>query len=84
MYKSTYVTVIAVIAIGIIAFIGALLIRSCGPKDNELSMEIVETSNYIEVKPLQYKGHDYLWFRSTLRKGFGGVTHNPECKCQKK
>ena len=61
-----------------------VLLACNSSEDNELRTEIVETSSYIEVKPLKYKGHDYLWFRSKLRKGFGGVTHNPECKCNKK
>lgn len=65
-----------------VAFICALALYSCSEEGNELSPEIVENSTYIEVKPLEYKGHEYLWFRSKLRKGFGGVTHNPDCNCK--
>ena len=62
----------------------ALLVCSCTCNHHELSTEVIENSDYIEVKPLEYKGHSYLWFRSVVDKGFGGVAHNPDCKCIKK
>jgi hypothetical protein len=46
---------------------------------NTAREEVVESSNFVEVKPLTYKGHRYLWFRAKIRKGFGGVTHDPDC-----
>jgi len=62
----------------------ALLVCSCTNKYREPGTEIIENSNYIEAKPLEYKGHSYLLFRSLDGKGFGGATHNPDCKCIKK
>ena len=61
----------------------SLLIISCDSVDNTNTAkeEVVETSSYVEVKPLSYKGHKYLWFRAKVKKGFGGVTHDPDCKC---
>lgn len=62
------------------SFIGALLC-ACNDVDssNTCREEVVESSNFVEVKPLTYKGHRYLWFRAKIRKGFGGVTHDPYC-----
>jgi hypothetical protein len=64
----------------LVAFILALAC-ACSTKDdtNTCKVEAVETSTYLEVKPLTYKGHRYNWFRSSRSKGFGGVTHDPEC-----
>ena len=64
----------------LLSFIGALLC-ACSDVDNSNTCreEVVESSNYIEVKPLTYKGHKYLWFRAKVRKGFGGVAHDPDC-----
>lgn len=67
-------------SIVLIAFLGAL-IWACSDVDstNTAKEEVVESSNFVEVKPLIYKGHRYLWFRAKIRKGFGGVTHDPDC-----
>ena len=64
----------------LLSFIGALLC-ACENIDssNTCREEAVEGSNYIEVKPLTYKGHKYLWFRSRGHKDCGGITHDPEC-----
>ena len=64
----------------VFAFILGILL-SCNDVDstNTAREEVVESSNFIEVKPLTYKGHRYLWFRAKIRKGFGGVTHDPDC-----
>ena len=66
----------------LIAFILALAC-ACSSKDetNTCKEEAVETSSYLEVKPLTYKGHRYLWFRASNKKGFGGVVHDPNCNC---
>lgn len=57
------------------------LLCACDSTDNSNTAreEIVEGSSFVEVKPLSYKGHRYLWFRAKIRKGFGGVTHDPDC-----
>ena len=62
------------------SFIIALLC-ACHDVDstNTCREEVVESSSFVEVKPLTYKGHRYLWFRAKIRKGFGGVTHDPDC-----
>lgn len=62
------------------SFIGALLC-ACHDVDgsNTCREEVVESSNFVEVKPLTYKGHRYLWFRAKIRKGFGGIAHDPDC-----
>jgi hypothetical protein len=70
----------------IIIFLLVSILCSCSTSDdtNTCIPEVVETSTYIEVKPLIYKGHTFLWFRSKVGKGFGGVVHDPECKkCNK-
>ena len=70
----------------IIIFLLISILCSCSTSDdtNTCPPEIVEKSTYIEVKPLIYKGHTFLWFRSKRGKGFGGVVHDPECKkCNK-
>jgi len=61
----------------------AIYMVACSSKDsiNTCKEEVVETSTYLEVKPLTYQGHRYLWFRAQSRKGFGGITHDPDCKC---
>lgn len=58
-----------------------VLTWACSDVDctNTAREEVVESSNFVEVKPLTYKGHRYLWFRAKIRKGFGGVTHDPDC-----
>jgi len=61
----------------LLSFISALLC-ACD-NSNTCREEAVEGSNYIEVKPLTYKGHKYLWFRSRVHKDYGGITHDPEC-----
>lgn len=66
------------------SFISAL-VCACDYHDdaNTCRPEVVEESDYLEVKPLIYKGHRYLWFRTKIRKGFGGVVEDPECeKCK--
>ena len=67
----------------ILLFIASIIICSCSSKDssNTCREEAVESSTYLEVKPITYKGHRYLWFRAQSRKGFGGITHDPNCKC---
>lgn len=57
------------------------LMCACDSVDdsNTAREEVVENSNFVEVKPLAYKGHRYLWFRAKIRKGFGGVVHDPDC-----
>lgn len=70
----------------VVFLIIAATILSCSTHDNDNTCkeESVECSDYLEVKPLTYRGHRYLWFRSQIRKGFGGITHDPNCKCYKK
>jgi len=67
----------------IIILVSAIFMMACSSRDatNTCKEEAVESSNYLEVKPLTYKGHRYLWFRASSRKGFGGITHDPNCKC---
>lgn len=70
----------------LISFIAALMC-ACDYHDgaNTCRSEVVEKSDYLEVKPLIYKGHRYLWFRTKIRKGFGGVVEDPECeKCKER
>lgn len=64
----------------LLSFIGALLC-ACDVADssNTCREEAIESSNYIEVKPLTYKGHKYLLFRAKTGKSLGGVTHDPNC-----
>lgn len=64
----------------VFAFILGVLL-SCSDVDNTNTAreEVVESSHFVEVKPLTYKGHRYLWFRAKIHKGFGGVTHDPDC-----
>lgn len=64
----------------LMAFLG-VMIWACSDVDstNTAKEEVVESSSFVEVKPLTYKGHRYLWFRAKIRKGFGGVTHDPDC-----
>ena len=64
----------------LVTFLGAI-IWACSDVDstNTAREEVVESSNFVEVQPLSYKGHKYLWFRAKIRKGFGGVTHDPDC-----
>ncbi len=60
-----------------------LILSACSSHDasNTCKEEPVEGSTYVEVKPLTYQGHRYLWFRSQRSKGFGGIAHDPDCKC---
>ena len=49
--------------------------------DQEKAQEV--TSTFREV---EYKGHSYIVFMyhpAGSYAGFGGLTHNPDCKCQK-
>jgi len=64
---------------------GIVLLVACTSVDdtNTCKEEIVEKSTYLEVKPLKYKGHRYLWFRTKRTKGFGGISHDPDCGCGK-
>ena len=73
--------IIKAFIIVITIFIVTLFCGACSDVDstNTAKEEIVESSNFVEVKPLTYKGHRYLWFRAKIRKGFGGVTHDPDC-----
>lgn len=66
---------------GILMTLFTVLICACNDVDshNTCKEEVVESSSFVEVKPLTYKGHRYLWFRAKIRKGFGGVTHDPDC-----
>ena len=70
----------------LIVLFSLALLCACNDVDstNTAKEEVVESSNFVEVKPLTYKGHRYLWFRAKIRKGFGGVTHDPDCKCMNK
>lgn len=58
------------------------LLSSCTlPANQEESQEI--TSTFQEV---DYKGHSYIIFmyhQKGAYTGYGGLTHNPDCKCQK-
>lgn len=65
----------------ILIFFACVLAWACSDVDctNTAKEEVVESSNFVEVQPLTYKGHRYLWFRAKIRKGFGGVTHDPDC-----
>ena len=69
-----------------ICLILSLLLLSCSSHDssNTCKEEQVEGSSYLEVKPITYQGHRYLWFRAQTRKGFGGITHDPNCNCHNK
>lgn len=64
-----------------VILVSAIFMVACSSKDdtNTCVEEAVESSSYLEVKPLTYKGHRYLWFRASSRKGFGGITHDPVC-----
>ena len=64
----------------LVSFVCALIL-ACSDVDstNTAREEVVESSHFVEVQPLSYKGHRYLWFRAKIRKGFGGVTHDPDC-----
>lgn len=66
----------------VIILASAIFMVACTSKDptNTCREESVETSTYLEVKPLTYQGHRYLWFRAKSHKGFGGITHDPNCK----
>ena len=70
----------------VIIFVAFLGLLACSSVDdtNTAPTECVEKSSYVEVKPLTYKGHRYLWFRSKTHKGFGGVVHDPNCECYDK
>jgi len=63
--------------------LSTLIFSACSSHDtsNTCKEEPVEGSTYVEVKPLTYQGHRYLWFRAISQKGFGGVTHDPNCNC---
>lgn len=71
--------------VSILCMFFLVLLGACESVDSENTCrtEVVETSDYLEVKPLIYKGHSYLWFRTKMRKGFGGITHDPDCPNQK-
>jgi len=60
----------------------AALLSSC---DTSVSQEEAQeiTSTFREVN---YKGHSYIMFMYNNEgsyAGYGGLTHNPDCKCQK-
>ena len=76
---------IIILGVAIFGYILLNTCTSCSTADdtNTCPLEVVETSTFLEVKPLSYKGHRYLWFRTKSGKGFGGVAHDPACPCVK-
>jgi hypothetical protein len=63
--------------------LSTLIFSACSSHDTSTTCkeESIENSTYLEVKPLTYQGHRYLWVRAQSRRGFGGITHDPDCKC---
>ena len=59
-----------------------MLLSSCKISANQEEAQDI-TSTFQEV---EYKGHSYILFMyhvSGAYAGYGGLTHNPDCKCQK-
>lgn len=58
------------------------LLSSCDLSANQEETQEL-TSAFQEVN---YKGHSYIVFmyhQTGAYTGYGGLTHNPDCKCQK-
>lgn len=57
-----------------------VLLASCEMSANQEEAQDL-TSTFREVN---YKGHSYVLFRSTIgNTGYAGLTHNPDCQCNK-
>ena len=59
----------------------AVAMTSCEPQtQQQFDAEMTE-----RITEFHYKGHRYLFFRSSYsQSAVGGITHDPECLCHKK
>jgi len=57
------------------------LLSSCEVSADKDSLQQFSIENFHEV---EYKGHSYVMFMYNVGNcSFAGLTHNPDCQCQK-
>lgn len=59
----------------------ALTLTGCEPKEQAQIEADVES----HITEISYKGHKYLYFHKYdgMRHAIAGITHDPDCPCQK-
>lgn len=55
------------------------LIAACDEPKDKITLKRSQSCEYqIEIYPLKYKSHDYLYFETNCRTPYG-IVHDPDC-----